>query len=194
MTQRGLFCVGVLLIVAAVAYQYRTDISLFLQRYTASPCPRHKERTVSTLREQPTPTPEEKTQPPSSQSKSDKEFYNPPFDPDNPVELRSKSGTRLITQNELAAHGPNGPLQPIMLAILGRVYDVDVGRDYYGPDGGYKFFAGIDGSRAYVTGEFDDKGLTDDLKGFSPIQVGEIDGWVKFYDETYTFVGKLIGR
>lgn len=137
-------------------------------------------------------TPEEKTQPASSKSKLD--IYNPPFDPDNPVELRSKSGTRLLTQNELAAHGSNGPLKPIMLAVLGRVYDVDVGQDYYGPDGGYNFFAGIDGSRAYVTGEFNDEGLIDDLEGFTPHQVGEVDGWVKFYDETYTFVGKLIGR
>ena len=45
-----------------------------------------------------------------------------------------------------------------------------------------------------MTGEFNEEGLTDDLEGLSPMQIGEVDGWVKFYDKDYTFVGKLIGR
>lgn len=53
---------------------------------------------------------------------------------------------------------------------------------------------GRDGSRAFVTGEFDEKGLTDDIKGLSPSQVGEVDDWVKFYNKDYTYVGKLIAR
>lgn len=54
--------------------------------------------------------------------------------------------------------------------------------------------AGRDGTRAFVTGEFDDEGLRDDLDGLTPLQVGELDEWGKFYDKDYTFVGKLIGR
>ena len=45
-----------------------------------------------------------------------------------------------------------------------------------------------------MTGEFNEVGLTDDIEGLSPAQVGELDGWVKFYDKDYTFVGKLIAR
>lgn len=45
-----------------------------------------------------------------------------------------------------------------------------------------------------MTGEFNEKGLTDDMEGLSPLQIGEIEGWTKFYDKEYTFVGKLIGR
>ena len=100
----------------------------------------------------------------------------------------------MFTKNELEAHGPNGPLKPILLAIMGRVYDVDRAPENYGPQGGYNFFAGRDGSRAYVTGEFNEEGLTDDLEGLFPLQIGELDNWTQFYDKEYTFVGKLIGR
>lgn len=54
--------------------------------------------------------------------------------------------------------------------------------------------SGRDGTRAFVTGEFDDKGLRDDLEGLTALQLGELEDWVKFYDKDYTFVGKLIGR
>ncbi len=53
---------------------------------------------------------------------------------------------------------------------------------------------GRDGSRAYITGEFDEEGLIDNIEGFTPGQVADLDGWVKFYDKDYTFVGKLIAR
>jgi predicted heme/steroid binding protein len=193
---------GVLLILLAVAYQYRTDITRFVRRYTGAGSTRVAEKEerkasgVSTQeRQTPTPTTPREESKWTLDTESDIEIYNPPFDPDNPSEeLRSKSGTRLFTKNELAAHGPNGPLKPILLAMLGRVYDVSEGENYYGPEGGYNFFAGIDGSRAYVTGEFNEEGLIDDLGGFTPLQIGEIDGWIKFYDKTYTYAGKLIGR
>ena len=55
-------------------------------------------------------------------------------------------------------------------------------------------FSGRDGTRAFVTGEFNDEGLTDDVEGLTALQHGEIADWVKFYDKDYTFVGKLIGR
>ena len=134
--------------------------------------------------------------PQSAKTDSSSSDYNPPFDPANPPEpLYSKSGTRLITVNELAAHGVNGTLRPLWLAVAGRVYDVEKGAEhYYGEKGGYNFFTGRDGSRAYVTGEFNEEGLTDDLTGLSPLDLTEIENWVKLYDKDYTFVGKLIGR
>ena len=49
-----------------------------------------------------------------------------------------------------------GPSSPgLYLALLGVVYDVARGAEYYGPGGGYSFFAGRDASRAYVTGKFE---------------------------------------
>lgn len=126
---------------------------------------------------------------------TDPKYYNPPFDPENPQETFSPSGTRLVTLNELAAHGHSGPLKPTWLAIVGKVFDVEKGVEhYYGPNGGYNFFTGRDGTKAFVTGQFDEEGLTDDVEGLSPLQLGEIEGWIKFYNEEYTYVGKLIGR
>lgn len=122
------------------------------------------------------------------------EYFNPPFDPNVPP-LYSKSGTRLVTLNELYAHGSiNGTLRPYWLAIMGRVYDVDKGHAHYGPEGGYSFFTGCDGTKAFVTGEFNDEGLSDDVSELTPLQLLDIEGWVKFYDKDYTYVGKLIGR
>ena len=53
---------------------------------------------------------------------------------------------------------------------------------------------GRDGTKAFVTGEFNEEGLTDDIEGLTPLQLGELEDWAKFYDKDYTFVGKLIGR
>ena len=128
-------------------------------------------------------------------SKPRDDYYNPPFDPLVSSPLYSKAGTRLVTLNELAVHGSvNGTLRPYWLAIMGRVYDVDKGERHYGPDGGYSFFTGCDGTKAFVTGEFNDDGLTDDTSELTPEQLLDIDGWVQFYEKDYTFVGKLIGR
>ena len=54
--------------------------------------------------------------------------------------------------------------------------------------------AGIDGSKAFITGEFNEEGLTDDVFDLTPLQLGELDDWVAFYEKDYTYVGKLIGR
>lgn len=204
----NLLHLGVVLILVAVGYQYRNEISLLVEEYISkgsvymkwgsmdrgSPQPKAVQKSKTTSTPGNRGEEESLATESSPQATPKDEYYNPPFDMTDYKELYSESGTRLVTINELAAHGPNGPLKPIWLAMLGRVYDVDKGVDYYGPEGGYNFFAGRDGSRAFVTGEFNDEGLTDDLEGFSPLQIGEIDGWVKFYDKEYTYVGKLIGR
>lgn len=46
----------------------------------------------------------------------------------------------------------------------GSIYDVTVGRAFYGPGGSYQFFAGRDAARAFVTGCFAED-LTADLRG-----------------------------
>ena len=51
---------------------------------------------------------------------------------------------------------------------------------------------GKDGTRAYVTGKFDEEGLIDDVSGFEDNQMMEIENWIKFYDETYVFKGAFM--
>lgn len=111
-----------------------------------------------------------------------------------PSRLYDADNVRMLTKEELAKHGFNGPNKPLLLAVMGRVYNVDKGRDhYYGPNGGYNFFSGKDGTRAFVTGEFNEKGLIDDIRGLKPAEINELQNWIDFYDNDYTFYGKVIG-
>mmetsp|Transcript_33597 Transcript_33597/g.78717 ORF Transcript_33597/g.78717 Transcript_33597/m.78717 type:complete len:289 (+) Transcript_33597:3-869(+) len=116
---------------------------------------------------------------------------SPAGDPSKVVS--SRSGGRLFTKEELKAFDGSDSSKPLYLAIAGKVFDVTRGSKHYGPGGGYSFFAGIDGSRAFVTGQFNEKGLIDDLTGFTPEEYKGIDGWVSFYEKDYIPVGKVIG-
>lgn len=186
---------GIALILVAVGYQYQEEIQKWVLGAT---------KKLQTFQPgdagQASKEPETlKTEPKDSDStiaaEKSTDYYNPPFDPNDYTKIYTESGTRMITRNELAAHGHSGPLKPVWLAVMGRVYDVSKGEEhYYGPKGGYNFFSGKDGSRAYVTGEFNEEGLIDDVEGLNPLQLGELDNWVKFYEKDYSFVGKLIGR
>lgn len=49
---------------------------------------------------------------------------------------------------------------------------------------------GRDASRAYVTGDFSEAGLVDDISGLSGGDYIGLDEWVKFYDKDYKYVGK----
>lgn len=100
---------------------------------------------------------------------------------------------RLLTMDELSKYaGEDGGT--VYLAILGSVYDVTRGRKHYGPGGGYSFFSGKDGSRAFVTGEFNEKGLTDDVTGLSNSDILSLEDWKKLYEKDYIYVGKLVGK
>jgi len=51
--------------------------------------------------------------------------------------------------------------------------------------------AGKDGSRAFVTGDFTDSGLTDDVSGLSRGQWLSLLQWFQFYDRQYIYVGMM---
>jgi predicted heme/steroid binding protein len=91
----------------------------------------------------------------------------------------------------------NGELHPrIYLAFLGEVWDVTLGERFYGKEGGYHFFSGKDASRAYVTGQFNEDGLNDDVTDFDIDQIGGLLNWYDFYHnhEEYFKVGTVTGR
>jgi predicted heme/steroid binding protein len=96
---------------------------------------------------------------------------------------RQQQGPLSLTLEELAAYDGTDPEKPIYLAINGTIYDVTAGRRIYGPDGSYKYFAGCDASRAYVTGCFADD-RTADMRGveqmYLPIEDPEVDAhWTR---------------
>ncbi|WZZ65576.1 hypothetical protein YC2023_076946 [Brassica napus] len=101
---------------------------------------------------------------------------------------------RLFSAEELALYNGTDETLPILLGILGSVYDVTKGKSHYGSGGGYNHFAGRDASRAFVSGNFTGDGLTDSLHGLSSSEVKSIVDWRGFYARTYTPVGKLVGR
>lgn len=101
---------------------------------------------------------------------------------------------RMFTAKELSKYDGNSSTM-IYLAVLGEVYDVSEGSAYYGPGQGYSCFAGRDGSRAFVTGNFTREGARADLDGLTPEEVAGVIHWRDFYrkEEKYVYVGKLIG-
>jgi predicted heme/steroid binding protein len=75
------------------------------------------------------------------------------------------------SQEELAEYNGQDPSKPIYLGYRGKVYDVTAGARHYGPKGAYRFFAGRDATRAFVTGCFKEECLVDNLDGLTPEQV-----------------------
>lgn len=55
-------------------------------------------------------------------------------------------------------------------------------------------FSGKDATRAYITGDFTEKGLTDDLDGVSEEMIAGLATWIEFYQKEYSYMGKLVGR
>ncbi|XP_064838477.1 neuferricin isoform X2 [Oncorhynchus masou masou] len=92
---------------------------------------------------------------------------------------------RLIIKDELSLYTGEADSKGLYLAILGQVFDVEKGMKHYGPGGGYRFFAGKDASLSFVTGDFTDTGLTDDLSSLSPAQVVSLYDWLAFYHKDY---------
>lgn len=102
-------------------------------------------------------------------------------------------GQRLYTKAELATY--TAP-PAILLGFLGVVYDVTAGGSYYQPpDGAYSFFAGKDGTRGFLTGEFTADQLVDDITdlGEDSSLLSGLDTWIALYEEKYRRVGLLVG-
>lgn len=127
-------------------------------------------------------TPADSTAPPAAVDPT------PPTKSETPY--RNKD--RLLTKEELQQYDGSDESKPVYLAILGKVFDVSRGKRHYGKGGGYSFFAGRDGTRAFVSGNFTDGGLIEDVTGVEDL-LG-IEEWLSFYRKDYTYVGKLIGH
>ncbi|KAL9189200.1 hypothetical protein ACHAXT_011690 [Thalassiosira profunda] len=108
-------------------------------------------------------------------------------------------GDRLISAAELALHiGKGGATEanPIWLSILGKVYDVTTGEDFYGADkGSYNFYAGRDASPCFSSGENTLKGASEKLEEWEDKKLMAVWEWSEFYQnhETYKYLGLLAG-
>ncbi|XP_076024634.1 neuferricin [Genypterus blacodes] len=100
---------------------------------------------------------------------------------------------RLLSKSELSLYDGN-PSKGLYLAVLGQVFDVHKGRKHYGSGGAYHSMAGKDASLAFITGDFTESGLIDDVSSLSPLQVVALYEWLAFYQKEYQPVGRVIGR
>lgn len=105
-------------------------------------------------------------------------------------------GPVLFTTDRLSQYVGKEKGDKIYIAILGEVFDVTSGRKFYGPKRDYHHFAGRDASRAFITGDSEGDGLTDDIAGLSPEELEGLKGWYDFYIKhaNYTYMGQVVGR
>ncbi|XP_003131918.1 neuferricin isoform X1 [Sus scrofa] len=101
---------------------------------------------------------------------------------------------RLFIPEELARYRGRPGDPGLYLALLGRVYDVSSGRRHYEPGAPYSGFAGRDASRAFVTGDYSETGLVDDVSDLSFSEMLTLQNWLSFYEKNYEFIGRVSGR
>ncbi|OMH86272.1 Membrane-associated progesterone receptor component 1 [Zancudomyces culisetae] len=102
----------------------------------------------------------------------------------------------LLTPAQLSKFDGSDPNLPIYLSIDGNIYDVTLGRQWYGKGGSYNVFAGRDSSRAFATNCLSDEShFTYDLRDLTPEELKNLNGWKRFYGNHHTYhkVGKLVG-
>ena len=73
------------------------------------------------------------------------------------------------------------------------MYDVEKGLRHYGPGGSYSHFAGRDGTRGFLTGDFSEDGLTDDITDLETMAMSGVREWIEFYEREYPSIGIVVG-
>ena len=117
------------------------------------------------------------------QEEKEKEKLSDLISPTKPKEESYQE--KIFTREELKKYDGSEGSPGIYLAMLGQVFDVSKAPQFYGPEGGYGFFAGRDASRAFVTGDFDEEGLIDDVAGLSNSDYIGLDEWIGLYHKDY---------
>ena len=88
-----------------------------------------------------------------------KDFKKPRATTNADGELIGPDGVRLIFKDELALYNSKNPDER-WVGLRGEVLNTTgLGDQFYTEGMGYEFFAGIDATRAFMTGDFDEKGL-----------------------------------
>uniref|UniRef100_A0A3P8VYU1 Neuferricin n=1 Tax=Cynoglossus semilaevis TaxID=244447 RepID=A0A3P8VYU1_CYNSE len=101
---------------------------------------------------------------------------------------------KVLSKDELSLYDGEEGSKGLYLAIVGQVFDVQNGYKHYGPGGAYHFMAGKDASLSFITGDFTESGLTDDVSSLSHLQVVALYDWLAFYQKVYQSVGVVTGQ
>ncbi|RHY29955.1 hypothetical protein DYB32_004745 [Aphanomyces invadans] len=95
-----------------------------------------------------------------------------------------------LTLDELSAY----TVLPVYVALRGVIYDVTLGGlEHYGPNGGYKMFAGRDATRALALMSFDQENLDHPTEeGLTETQIKTLADWEAKFQSKYRVVGKVV--
>lgn len=84
----------------------------------------------------------------------------------------------------------------ILMGMNGDVFDVSTGRRFYGPEAGYRLFAGIDATRSLSMGSLDEEHtlypLSADVSSFSTLEWTTLLEQYDFYLTKYSRIGRLV--
>jgi len=81
----------------------------------------------------------------------------------------------------------------VLMAVLGKIFDVTKSKNFYGPGGPYSSFAGKDASRGLAT--FNVNSACEEYDDLSDLKQSELDQvreWSEQFTEKYPIVGKLL--
>ncbi|XP_026329634.1 neuferricin homolog [Hyposmocoma kahamanoa] len=83
----------------------------------------------------------------------------------------------------------------LYLVLLGSIFDVTKGREHYGKGASYNYFIGKDGSRSFITGNFQDESNNKDhVLDLTCNQLSSLQDWEHTFRSKYKYVGVLVGR
>ncbi|RLV95463.1 Damage response protein 1 [Spathaspora sp. JA1] len=122
---------------------------------------------------------------------------------DNPIDSASSAETQessvvegKFTPKTLAKY--NGiEDNKVFIAVKNIVYDVTMGKSFYGPGGPYENFAGRDASRGLAKNSFDLEMLTnlddpiDKLADLNKEELESLNHWEELFESKYKIVGEL---
>ncbi|AGO12489.1 AaceriAER144Cp [[Ashbya] aceris (nom. inval.)] len=103
----------------------------------------------------------------------------------------------VFTAAELSQYSADtGDTHPVLLAVLGHVYEVTRAPRLYGARGSYRRFTGRDcsnlfGYAMWELGAMRAAACSSNISGSTEVQMQRIRGWQRFYQERYPFVGVL---
>lgn len=109
-------------------------------------------------------------------------------------QILASNGGRIISSEELALHIEKE--HRIWLSILGKVFDVTDGEEFYSfKKGSYKFYSGKDASPCFSSGTNTPDGANEKLEEWEDKKLMPVWEWSTFYEdhETYKYLGVLAG-
>ncbi|GJJ79074.1 membrane-associated progesterone receptor component [Entomortierella parvispora] len=108
--------------------------------------------------------------------------------PDTPLPAPNLS--RTFTLEELSKFDGSDAEKPIYVAIKGIVFDVSAKKAMYGPEGGYRCFAGRDASKALGLSSLKVEDCIADYSSLNEKELKTLADWYSFFEKRYAIVGK----